>query len=232
MAQKIEFISGSAFCGNPIIFQVTADSVGDGASFHVVYLQVTIAPSAGPDISERTFLLTNTVDKDLKTFFDVSSVVRSALSRFTFSPITTDTVSFPYAMYQLKAWDEYMKDGIIHTNVGILDSPNKWYGMFGEFTTMERYGNDTLAATRLSDKPESGEICGLNEVYVSPLTPSTPLSPAQQPATPPQSKAYSLGGQSGHYIYINSRSVYVTGNKDLVQIAHQIPSLHQSVCHT
>ena len=218
MAQKITFSSGSVFCGNPIFFQVIADNVGSNASFHRVYLQVTIAPSAGPDLSQRTFLLTNTVDKDLNTYFDVSSVVRSSLSRSTFTPISQETASFPYAMYQLKAWDEYMKDGIIHTNVGILELPDKWYGMFGEFMTMERYGKQTLAVTRLTDKPASGEICGSNEVYVSPLSPSTPLSPAQQPTEPPSSKAYSLSGHNGEYVNIDGRSVYVIDNKDLVHI--------------
>lgn len=218
MAQKITFSSGSAFAGNPIIFEVVADNISGNVSFHVVYLEVTIAPSSGPDISEKTYLLTNTVDSDQKAYFDISSVVRLALSRSIFSPIDSGSCSSPYAAYRVRAWDEYMKDGILHENVGMVTIVKNWYGLLGEFTYMERSGNQTLAVSRLTDKPASGEICGSNEVYVSPLPLSTPLTPMQRPSAEPSSKAHSLSGHNGEYVEIDGRSIYVIDNKDLVQI--------------
>lgn len=218
MAQNIVFSSGSAFAGNPIIFEVTADSVSGNVSFHIVYLEVTIAPSSGPDVSEKTYILTNTVGSDLKTRFDISSVVRLALSRSTYSPIESGTHSSPYAAYRIKAWDEYMKDGILHTNVGVFTVTNNWYGLMGEFTSMERLGYTTRPISRLTDKPASGEICGSNETYVSPLPLSSNITPMERPAAEPSSKAYSLSGHNGEYIEIDGRSIYVIDNKDLVHI--------------
>lgn len=218
MAQKIVFSSGSAFAGNPIIFEVTADNISGNVSFHIVYLEVTIAPSSGPDISEKTYLLTNTVGSDLKTYFDVSSVVRLALCRSAYKPIDSESHNSSYAAYRVRAWDEYMKDGILHENVGTVTVVKNWYGLMGEFTNSERSGNETLAISRLTDKPASGEICASSEVYVSPLPLSTNITPMEPPVAEPSSKAYSLSGHNGEYVEIDGRRIYVIDNRDLVQI--------------
>ena len=218
MAQKIELVSGSSFCGNPIVFEVTATELSGDISFHVVYLEVTVAPSSGADISEKSYVLTNTVGSDLKTSFDVSSVVRLALSRCSFSPIDSGSHSSPYAEYRVRAWDEYMKDGVLHEHVGEVIVAEKWYGLLGEFTLMERMGNSSLPVSRLTDKPASGEICGSSEVYVSPLPLSGNLTANQKPSEEPSSKAWILSGHSGEYVEIDGRSIYVINNPDLVQI--------------
>ena len=175
MAQSISIDSGSVIIGSPIEVSVVAESVGSKATFHRVKLIISAALST--DGQYEDFELSSPVTDGETAIFDISDALRTVAGKFTYSPITAEH-TYPYLAYTLKAWDEYMIDGILHEKVAERNYGSTMYALMGAFTDAERYlSNGTKSVTSFSRKPLKGEVCSQNEslVYPSELSSVIPI---------------------------------------------------------
>ena len=173
MAQSISIDSGSVLIGSPIEVSVQAESVGSKATFHRVKLIVSAALST--DGQYEDFELSSPVTDGETVTFDISDTLRTVAGKFTYSPITAET-TYPYLAYTLKAWDEYMIDGILSEKVAERVYGSTMYALMGAFTDAERYlSSGTKQVTAFTRKPSKGEVCSQNESVVYPTSPSSPI---------------------------------------------------------
>ena len=209
MAQSISIDSGSVLIGSPIEVSVQAESVGSKATFHRVKLIVSAALST--DGQYEDFELSAPVTDGETAIFDISDVLRTVAGKFTYSPITAET-TYPYLAYTLKAWDEYMIDGILHEKVAERNYGSTMYALMGAFTDAERYlSNGTKSVTAFSRKPLKGEVCSQNESVVYPSAPTTPIAITSKISNGPTVNILSLSGKSGA-LQVGNREIYVDPN--------------------
>lgn len=213
MATKIGITSGSLLIGSPIMVTVTSDSGLSKATFHRVKLIVTAALST--DGKDKVFELSSPAGDNEEVEFDISTALRSAASGYEHSKVSSET-TYPYISYTLKAYDEWMLNGILTEEYGIkmlpADNEKKLYALMGAFTTQERYlsSSATKAVTSFTRKPNYGEICGVNELFVYPKSLSTPLQITDTLTTGPIVSVATLTG-SGAQTY-GGRTIYVDPN--------------------
>lgn len=210
MAQSISIDSGSVLIGSPIEVSVQAESVGNKATFHRVKLIVSAALST--DGQYEDFELSAPVTDGETAIFDISDALRTVAGKFTYSPITAET-TYPYLAYILKAWDEYMIDGILHEKVAERNYGSTMYALMGAFTDAERYlSNGQNYLTSFTRKPIKGEVCSQNESIVYPEDILTPLSITSVLSKGPSIMIQSLNGYVG-MVLIGSHQVYVDENQ-------------------
>ena len=209
MAQSISIDSGSVLIGSPIEVSVVAESAGNKATFHRVKLLVSAALST--DGQYENFELSAPVTDGETAIFDISDALRTVAGKFTYSPITAET-TYPYLAYTLKAWDEYMIDGILHEKVEERNYGSTMYALMGAFTDAERYlSNGTKPVTSFSRKPLRGEVCSQNESMVYPSEPSSDISIHSEISSGPMVNIMSLSDKSG-MVSVGERQVYVDTN--------------------
>lgn len=209
MAQSISIDSGSVLIGSPIEVSVQAESVGSKATFHRVKLIVSAALYT--DGQYEDFELSAPVTDGETAIFDISDTLRTVAGKFTYSPITIET-TYPYLAYTLKAWDEYMIDGILHEKVAERNYGSTMYALMGAFTDAERYlSNGTKSVTSFSRKPTSGEVCSQNESVVYPSVINEAIAITSVLENGPTVKIKSLSESSGS-VTIGERTVYVDTN--------------------
>ena len=209
MAQSISIDSGSVLIGSPIEVSVQAESVGSKATFHRVKLIVSAALST--DGVYEDFELSAPVTDGETSIFDISDALRTVAGKFTYSPITAET-TYPYLAYTLKAWDEYMIDGILSEKVAERNYGSTMYALMGAFTDAERYlSNGTKSVTSFSRKPLKGEVCSQNESLVYPSTPASPIVITSEISNGPTVNVLSLSGNSG-VVSVGDREIYVDPN--------------------
>ena len=209
MAQSISIDSGSVLIGSPIEVSVQAESVGSKATFHRVKLIVSAALST--DVQYEDFELSAPVTDGETAIFDISDALRTVAGKFTYSPVTTEC-TYPYLAYALKAWDEYMIDGILHEKVAERNYGSTMYALMGAFTDAERYLSDgAKSVTSFSRKPTSGEVCSQNESVVYPSAPSSDISIHSEISSGPMVNIMSLSDKSG-VVSVGNREVYVDPN--------------------
>lgn len=209
MAQSISIDSGSVLIGSPIEVSVVAESVGNKATFHRVKLIVSAALST--DGQYEDFELSAPVTDGETAIFDISDALRTVAGKFTYSPITAE-YTYPYLAYTLKAWDEYMIDGILHEKVAERNYGSIMYALMGAFTDAERYlSNGTKAVTSFSRKPLKGEVCSQNESVVYSSAPSSAISIHSAISSGPRVNIISLSDKSG-VVSVGERQVYVDTN--------------------
>ena len=209
MAQSISIDSGSVLIGSPIEVSVVAESVGNKATFHRVKLIISAALST--DGQYEDFELSAPVTDGKTAIFDISDALRTVAGKFTYSPITAET-TYPYLVYTLKAWDEYMIDGILHEKVAERNYGSTMYALMGAFTDAERYlSNGTKSVTSFSRKPLKGEVCSQNESVVYPMTLGSPISITTKLSSGPRVYIKSLDDESG-VVPVGERQVYVDTN--------------------
>ena len=209
MAQSISIDSGSVLIGSPIEVSVVAESVGSKATFHRVKLIVSAALST--DGQYEDFELSAPVTDGETAIFNISDALRTVAGKFTYSPITAET-TYPYLAYTIKAWDEYMIDGILHEKVAERNYGSTMYALMGAFTDAERYlSNGTKSVTSFSRKPLKGEVCSQNESVVYPSAPSSDISIHSTISSGPKVNVMSLSEKSGA-VTVGKRQVYVDTN--------------------
>lgn len=185
---------------------VTASSVG-AATFHRVKLIVKAALST--DGTEKEYPLSAVAGNGETVEFDISTVLRSAASKYEYE-YATSARTYPYLAYTLKAYDEYMLNGILQeTGEMIYNGGTKSYALMGAFTARERYLSGTKRdVTAFTRKPLTGEICAPGELLVYPSANITPLKitdtltsgPLVNVATLTSSGAQTYGGRT---IYVD-----------------------------
>lgn len=209
MAQSISIDSGSVLIGSPIEVSVQAESVGSKATFHRVKLIVSAALST--DGQYEDFELSAPVTDGETAIFDISDALRTVAGKFTYSPITAE-YTYPYLPYTLKAWDEYMIDGILHEKVAERNYGSTMYALMGAFTDAERYlSNGTKAVTSFSRKPLKGEVCSQNESVVYPMALGSSISITTKLSSGPRVYIKTLTNESGS-VNVGERQVYIDTN--------------------
>lgn len=206
MAKSIKLSSGSLFCGSPITIDVEPETVNVRATFHRVKLEISAALSN--DSSFDTYVQSAKAKNNETAYFDVSSALRSVASKFEYEYQLGDRV-YPYLTYTLKAYDEYMLDGILHERVGEREYGTRLYALMGEFTEIERYlANATKNVQKFSRKPPIGEICSEDELLLYPTPLASPALLGNVIESGQIVKPQSLDGLSGLHTF-NGHSVYV-----------------------
>lgn len=209
MAQSISIDSGSVLIGSPIEVSVQAESVGIKATFHRVKLIVSAALST--DGQYEDFELSAPVTDGETAIFDISDALRTVAGKFTYSPVTAE-YTYPYLAYTLKAWDEYMTDGILHEKVAERNYGSTMYALMGAFTDTERYlSGGTKSVTSFSRKPLKGEVCSQNENVIYPMALGSPISIITKLSSGPRVYIKTLTDESGS-VNVGERQVYVDTN--------------------
>lgn len=206
MAKSIVLSSGSILCGSPIIISVMPTTVNERSTFHRVKLEISVALST--DSSFETYTQSAKADNGEDVIFDVSSALRSVFSRYVYDYQVEDR-TYPYLIYTLKAYDEYMLDGILNEKFGEMEYGARLYALIGQFTEIERYlSAATKGVQKFSRKPSVGEVCAADELLLYP----TPLGELALMGTVISTgqvvKAYALSELSGKQIF-EGHSVYV-----------------------
>lgn len=193
MAQLLKFNSGGAFAQSPIIYDVTAENLAGNITFHLVKMKVTASLST--DATDTVFQMEQVSDEGEVHSFDISSALSSLIDSYEFT--ATPPASYPYIIFKLSVWDEYMKDGQLYENVAPIND-NGGCALIGAFTDFERYtSNTTKVITVLSTKPTSSvEIVEAGETFIKPtaLAGATILNITAGP----QSVAYPIVIDSTH----------------------------------
>ena len=206
MAQSISITGGSALIGSPIEVSVQAETIGVKAVFHRVKLIISAALST--DDAAEVFTLSAPVTDGEAHVFDISDVLRTVANRFKFSPVLSEK-EYPYLVYSLSAYDEYMYDGILMEKVGERVYGSTLYALMGSFTDEERYlSSGSKEVTGFTRKPLTGEVCSKQETIVFPSELSSPILPASAIQNGPVVNTLSLSGKSG-LISVGGRKIYV-----------------------
>lgn len=178
MAQGITIDSGSPLIGSPVIYKATASNLSTrpNLTFHRVILEVTVTTTDVGAVT-RTYQFSQPVQSESNTSFvyvDISSALRAYLDVWEYSYQTTGTTVYPVLKVQVKAWDEFMSNGILVPNYEPFQEggQNSWtarYFILGAFTDRERItGNKSKGVATLTRKPQTGEIVPHSGIYVAP----------------------------------------------------------------
>lgn len=141
MASNLTLVGGSPLIENPIIYQVTAATLKGEVSFHKVKLEVTAGLLPAADDYE-----TNSENQVVLTFsslansgetlqIDISSALRAAADNYQYSPIPPS--AYPRIVFSLKAWDEYMQNGMKAQKTGVISNVGGT-AIMGAFSDLER----------------------------------------------------------------------------------------------
>ena len=208
----------SNFIGSPITVPVQAGSP-DGATFHCVRLVVIINSSSSP------FEFSTPVSSGGETVrFDISSAFRAFAESHEYTPTTLN--AYPNMSAVIKAYDDYMVDGVEHRGTGeSITTISPLY--CGHLTDMERLLSMRYPATgRYSRKPTSSpELAFIGYEFLQPgpcVSEVEPVAPAVTAVTVPSgsvagSNIYGIPApQDGYELrFINSlgvhENVFLTG---------------------
>jgi len=191
------------------MISVGAEFLGSKVNFHRVKLEVTVAMT---DVSTDfdTYTFSSPAGDGEIIQIDISSALRSVAELFEHTYLT-QSYTYPFLKYTLKAYDEYMKDGVLYEKVGERDYGGTLNSLMGSFSDMERYiSGVTRSIQKFTRKPSFGEICATSETLFYPVTLPAPASIQTGVTTGPTVKAYplaSIGGSvtyDGHTIYVIS----------------------------
>lgn len=189
MARKIILTSGSVFNGNPITFQVQPNVItGTDSnknttypSFHRVIMEVTCGMSGG---NYEVIKMSAPVEKEETSEsnvvqIDISSALRTFRDSYEYSAQPT---TYPLVKFYLKAYDEYMLDGVVKTMGEIIypakandnDEQPVYCTIFGGYSDFDRLmSNGSKETTILSRKPISDPhlaFVGEQIAYTPPYT--------------------------------------------------------------
>lgn len=206
MAKSIVLSSGSLLCGSPIVFNVMPSTINERATFHRVKMEISVALST--DYSFDKYLQSANAKNGVEITFDVSSTLRSVASKYVYEYQTEDR-TYPHLIYTIKAYDEYMIDGILYEREGEYDYGSRLYALMGEFTDIERYlSNNSKSVQRFSRKPRAGEVCAANELLLYPTVLPEPAVMGSVITAGQEVKTRSLSDLSGSNTF-DGHSVYV-----------------------
>lgn len=215
---KIALSSGSPLMGSPVVFQVLAENLSgqSNMAFHRVILEVKVGVVG--ESTMEAYKLSIPVKAESSSnylLFDISEALQAKDDDYEYTPHTgAGTITYPVYKVQLKAWDEYMKDGQFRTTTAYTLGTN-YYFLQGAFTNMERMASTVLRGVNtLTRKPLTGEVILDDGLYVYP-TPNYAYTDSNffegnQPNAP-TSIAVSIANLSGT---IGGRSIYKDANAE------------------
>ena len=176
MAQGISLISGSPLSGSPIVYRVVPAAYSQNRTFHRIIVRVYAALETDDDYT--TFDFSTPVETKPSgasyatqpALFDISSALQAVADKYAYA--ATPPQRYPYIKFRVEAWDEWMVDGNISPEQGVVYWPGNpatvsgvvrdffSYAFMGSFTDLERMqagvdqsGVEYLNITYLSRKP-------------------------------------------------------------------------------
>jgi len=221
MALGITLDSGSPLIGSPVIYKVQASDLSVGhpnLTFHRVIVEITVDCDG---FSTQTYLFSEPVQTEGSStyvYIDISSALRAFADSFVYEHQTSGTVSYPVMAVKVKAWDEFMSNGILTTNYQpYQEGGNDWltrYFIMGAFTDRERIsGGKGRGVATLTRKPATGEVVPNTGVYVSPsaysFTEESFFAGDTEPAAPATTVTDLSEQTAGQPFTLNGRSIYV-----------------------
>ena len=188
MAQGITLISGSPLIGSPIVYRVVPAAYSQNRTFHRIIVRVYAALETDDDYTTFDFstpVETKTVNGATTTqpsLFDISSALQAVADKYEYA--ATPPSRYPYIKFRVEAWDEWMVDGNISTNQGVVKWPTNTnnsytfyaYAFMGAWTDLERMkasvdqgGVEYLDTSVMSRKPSSSpEVVFLDTAFIYP----------------------------------------------------------------
>lgn len=215
---KIALSSGSPLLGSPVVFQVLAENLSgqSNIAFHRVILEVKVGVVG--ESTMEAYKLSIPVKAESASnnlLFDISAALQAKDEDYEYNPHTgAGTITYPIYKVQLKAWDEYMKDGQLRTTTA-YSLGTDYYFIQGAFTDRERMAsNASRGVNTLTRKPLTGEVVPSDGLYVYP-TPNYSYTDSNffsgnQPSAP-TSIAVSIASLSST---IGDRVVYKDSNTE------------------
>lgn len=203
MAQGILIQGASPLIGSPITFRVQAAAVSDNCAFHRVKLTVHAGIYGG---SYTDLTLSSPAESAEILYFDVSSALRAVADSYQYTP--TPPSSYPHIVYDLSACDEYMQNGEVHDNVGVVTS-NGHKAIFGAYSDLERIlSGDSKMAQHFTRKPSTmPEVVMVGETMVCPQSFASPVS-----------EAGITGGPTSKVIEINSAGLQTINGRPVYAV--------------
>jgi len=187
MAQGISLISGSPLIGSPIVYRVVPAAYSQNRTFHRIIVRVYAALETDGDYTTFDFstpVETKSVNGGFATvpsLFDISSALQAVADKYEYE--ATPPTRYPYIKFRVEAWDEWMVDGNISTNQGVVYWPGTpsgqqqfyAYAFIGAWTDLERMkasvdqgGVEYLDTSVMSRKPSSAEVVFLGNAFIYP----------------------------------------------------------------
>lgn len=192
MASSILLISGSPLIGCPIVYSVQPAAYDGDRTFHRIIVRIHAKLETDSDYT--TFDFSTPVEtkpsgasySTQPSQFDISSALRAVADKYEYTPEPPER--YPYIKFRIEAWDEWMVNGNVSTNQGVVNWPSApatisgttydfyGYAFMGAFNDMERMkagvdqsGVEYLNATYLSRKPNtSPEVVFKNSQFIYP----------------------------------------------------------------
>ena len=245
MAQGISLISGSPLIGCPIVYRVIPESYNQDRTFHRIIVRVYAALETDEDYTTSDFsnpVITKPSNQSYATqpsLFDISSALQAVAEKYEYTPEPQGR--YPYIKFRVEAWDEWMVDGNIYTNQGVVAWPsspvdgNQFYGyaFMGAFSDIERIGTLTdqsgteyLNITHLSRKPSTPEVVFKDTPFVYPaaFNRGMEIDHISDDDNPEFiSGALTFDGEPGTALYYDNdggQAPYLAGNNDIVLLPY------------
>lgn len=250
MAQGITLISGSPLIGSPIVYRVVPAPYSQNRTFHRIIVRVYAALETDADTTFdfSTPVETKSVNGGFATvpsLFDISSALQAVADKYAYA--ATPPELYPYIKFRVEAWDEWMVDGNISTNQGVVKWPTNTnnsytffaYAFMGAWTDLERMkasvnqGVEYLNTSVMSRKPTSSpEVVFASNEFIYPAEfnrsildtdhmsdDATPVFVSGAPTDGPKSLSYIPLGEGA--ITIGGHTLYAinrpTGNGYLLR---------------
>lgn len=226
MALGITLDSGSALIGSPVIYRVLASNLSNkpNLTFHRVIVEVSVDCTA-IGMAQKTYQFSVPVQQESNStnvYVDISSALRAYLDIWEYDYQTVGTYGYPVLTVKVKAWDEFMSDGILTKNYqpyqeGGSQTWTTRYYLLGAFTDRERIvSGKTKGVTTLTRKPQTGEVVPNTGVYIAPpaytfaenvwfegnTAPTAPTTLVTNLANKTPGQAFTLNGRS---IYVDDQ---------------------------
>lgn len=188
MAQGISLISGSPLIGSPIVYRVVPAAYNQNRTFHRIIVRVYAALETDEDYTTFDFstpVETKTVNGSTTTQpspFDISSALQAVADKYEYE--AAPPTRYPYIKFRIEAWDEWMIDGTVYPEQGVVQWPSApvgqqqfyAYAFMGSWTDMERMkasvdgqGVEYLNTSVMSRKPTSSpEVVFASNEFIYP----------------------------------------------------------------
>lgn len=170
MAKNLVFSSGSPLIGSPIIYTVQAADLSgrlpesSNIAFHRLRVKVK-AGLRGGDYKEIE--MSSMVDNGEVLSVDISSALRAVADEYEYT--AEPPAAYPYIQFSLSAWDEYMQNGKLEDNVGLVTNDGG-RALMGGYSDLDRLVAGNIKQTKVfTRKPSSmPEIVVEGETYIRP----------------------------------------------------------------
>ena len=217
MALGITLDSGSPLMGSPVFYKIQASDLSSrtNLAFHRVIVEVTVSATGMTTSTYQFPLPVRSESAATYVHVDISSALRAFLDVWEYTYQTTGTQTYPVVAARVKAWDEFMSNGILYTNYQpYQEGGNSWtfrYFLLGSFTDRERItGGLSKGVTTLTRKPLTGEIVPHAGIYVAPpaysftaenwfvgnISPTDPTTIVTNLSDKPAGQPFTLNGRS------------------------------------